>query len=215
MTPKVHIFLLSCTDNLNSELRAAMRRELAARGGRVAYISSAPQSGERRYYQSTVADYSAIYPEVVVDYVDLSEQFSNEALDALCSYNSIYLSGGNTYVFLDDARRRGLQTRLEKHLANGGLLIGASAGAIMLTPSIDLAGVLGGDKNTPQIIDTTGFGFLDFEFHPHYRGSSKEDAYLSAYAGQHNRTVYACKDGDGVLYTNENTQLFGGVVRVV
>ena len=64
----------------------------------------------------------------------------------------------------------------------------------MVTPSIDLAGV-GGDINIPQITDMMGFGFVDFEFHPHYAGSATEHEILSEYARKVNRTVYACKDG--------------------
>ena len=138
------------------------------------------------------------------------EQFSDTALDLILERGTIYLSGGNTYVFLHDARKRDLRSRLEKHLHQCGLVVGASAGSIMVTP-IDRCCV-GGDTNIPQTTDMTGFGFVDFEFHPHYKESISENK-ITAYARKVNRTVYACKDGSGILYTNGNIRLFGDVVK--
>jgi hypothetical protein len=48
------------TDNLNSELKKVIGEEIVKRNGRVAYISSKPQSGDKPYYLSTIQDYRAI-----------------------------------------------------------------------------------------------------------------------------------------------------------
>lgn len=125
----MNIFLLSVTDNLRKNLRETMKQEIAARGNTVAYISSEPQTGERPFYRSTLYDYSIISPDARVDYFDLSDAFSDHDLERLKKYGTIYLSGGNTYVFMDMARKRGLYPILKAHAEKGGLLIGASAGA--------------------------------------------------------------------------------------
>ena len=114
MVLDANIFLLSRTDNLEPSLSDALRKEIIARGGRIVYISSEPQNEEKPYYQSTIADYTNIYEDVTVDYFDLSEQFSDEALDSILERGTIYLSGGNTYMFLHDARKRNLRSRLRE-----------------------------------------------------------------------------------------------------
>lgn len=103
---------------LNDELRGTIAREILKRGEKVAYISSSPQSTERPFYQSTIADYAAISPDIQVDYFDLSDSFTDEMLARLPSYAAIYLSGGNTFSFMDMARKRGLKTILEQFLNN-------------------------------------------------------------------------------------------------
>ena len=148
---KKDIFLLSMMAPLDDELRQTLAQEIAKRGTTVAYISSSPQSGDRPFYQSTIADYAAISPKIRVDYFDLSDVFTDEMLAELSTYAAIYLSGGNTFTFMDMARKRGLQTILEQYLANGGVLIGASAGSIMCTPSIELAKF--GDENEVGMTD--------------------------------------------------------------
>jgi len=204
----MHIFLLSRTDYLRDALREAIEKETAAQGNRIAYISSEPQIGEKLFYQSTIQDYSVINPNAHVDYFDLSDAFSDNDLSALKEYGTIYLSGGNTFMFMDMARGRNLYPILKAHGENGGLLIGASAGALMMTPSISLAAVA--DENTPGLTDLSGFSFADFEFHPHYIGSAEENDFLRAHRDAV-KTLYACKDGDGVFYSNGEIKIFGDV----
>ena len=201
----MNIFLFSVTNNLQEELRDTLKEEITKRGNTVAYISSEPQSGDRPYYLSTIEDYSQISSDVKVDYFDLSENFSDEDLEKLLGYGAIYLSGGNTYVFMDSARKRNIYPILRKHLENGGLLIGASAGSIIMTPSIDLARF--GDENIPNLTDTKGFGFVDFEFHPHFKRGDNE--YLIEYLKDKKGNLYTCEDGHGIFYSNGETRLFG------
>nr|MBP6948923.1 Type 1 glutamine amidotransferase-like domain-containing protein [Candidatus Paceibacterota bacterium] len=162
----MNIFLLSVTDNLNLELKDTLGSEIKKSGNKVAYISSEPQEAPREYYLSTIKDYETISEGVEVDYFDLSDDFSDESLEDMLHYGVIYLSGGNTYMFLNDARKRSLYKILRKHLQNGGLLIGASAGALMMTPSIDIAEGFG--ENIFGLIDVKGFAFVPFEFFPHF-----------------------------------------------
>lgn len=206
------IFLLSMMAPLDGELRQALAREILKRGTTVAYVSSSPQSGDRPFYQSTIADYSAISPDIRVDYFDLSDAFTDEMLAELPSYAAIYLSGGNTFTFMDAARRRGLHAILEQYLANGGVLIGASAGSIMCTPSIELAKF--GDENEVGMTDFSGFGFVDFEFHPHFTDEPVERERLVAYQRTHGREIYTCKDGAGLHVTNGEIVLFGSILTL-
>ena len=197
---------------LDKELRETLAREILKRGTKVAYISSSPQSGDRPYYQSTIADYAAISPDIRVDYFDLSDAFTDEMLAGLSSYAAIYLSGGNTFTFMDMARKRGLQEILEQYLAKGGVLIGASAGSIMCTPSIELAKF--GDENEVGMTDFSGFGFVDFEFHPHFTGDQGERERLEEYQRTHGREIYICKDGAGLHITTTGVVVFGSVLII-
>ncbi|TSC54671.1 MAG: peptidase S51, dipeptidase E [Parcubacteria group bacterium LiPW_30] len=199
------------TDNLNSDLRDSLKEEISKRGNIVAYISSEPQEEDKPYYLSTIKDYKEINNDIQVDYFDLSESFSDEDIDGLLKYGVIYLSGGNTYVFMSDAKKRNLYSILEKHLKNDGLVIGASAGSIMMTLSIDLAFIE--DENTPNLKDTKGFGFVDFEFHPHF--SESDYSFLSEYVERKKTKIYICKDGDGMFYSDGNIKLFGEVSEFV
>ncbi len=206
-----NIFLLSMMSPLDEGLHDTIAREILKRGTKVAYISSSPQGGDRPYYQSTISDYSAISSDIHVDYFDLSDAFTDEMLAGFSSYTAIYLSGGNTFTFMDSARKRGLQAILEQYLANGGVLIGASAGSIMCTPSIELAKF--GDENEVGMADFSGFGFVDFEFHPHFTGDQNERRNLAEYQRTHGREIYTCKDGAGLHISDSRVEAFGEVSK--
>jgi len=207
-----NIFLLSMMSPLDEELRETIAREILKRGKKVAYISSSPQSGDQPFYQSTITDYEAISPSIRVDYFDLSDTFTGEMLSALPSYAAIYLSGGNTFTFMDAARKRGLQTLLEQYLANGGVLIGASAGSIMCTPSIELAKF--GDENEVGMTDLSGFGFVDFEFHPHFTDEPEERKQIGAYQRICGRDVFVCKNDAGLHVMGDQIVTFGEVAKM-
>lgn len=205
----MNIFLLSSVSDLQTDLRNTVKLKIAERGNNIAYISSEPQGGDRPYYQSTVEDYSKISRDIILEYFDLSENFLDKDLLKILNYGTVYLSGGNTYMFMASARKRNIYPILKKHLENGRLLIGASAGSIIMTPSISLAGFE--DENIPNLKDTAGFNFVDFEFHPHYRIEDKD--YLKEYMSGINNDLYVCKDGDGIFYSNGAIKLFGKASR--
>lgn len=192
---------------IDEGLRETLSREILKCGTKVAYISSSPQSGDRPYYQSTIDDYAVIGPDICVDYFDLSDAFTDGMLAGLSSYAAIYLSGGNTFTFMDSARKRGLQAILEQYLANGGVLIGASAGSIMCTPSIEIAGYE--DENEVGMTDFSGFGLVDFEFQAHFSDTPDERNWLTQYQRTHGREIYTCKDGTGLYISGSGIEAFG------
>ena len=194
------IFLLSMMDNLVPELSDMLRQEMEKRGNRVAYISSSPQTGDKPYYMSTMRDYQAISLATSVDYFDLGETFSDDDIAKLREYNIIYLSGGNTFIFLESARKRGLKSILDDVLTRGGLLIGASAGAIMCTSSIEIACSV--DENVVGMTDFTAFGYVDGAFYPHANNSLQENNVIREYKDTYGKEVLVCKDGEGYFIKN-------------
>jgi peptidase E len=77
----------------------------------------------------------------------------------------------------------------------------------MCTPSIELANF--GDEDEVGTTDFSGFGFVDFEFHPHFTDVPVEHERLAAYRRDHGRDVYVCKDGAGLYVTNDEVVTFG------
>jgi dipeptidase E len=78
----------------------------------------------------------------------------------------VFVSGGNTFHLLDQARKTGFDSWLRQHIESI-VYVGVSAGSIVMTPNIGIAPVDNGDKNLAGITDLTGFNFVDFEVSPH------------------------------------------------
>ena len=170
---------------------------------------------ERRYRSYGAAQFHC----VAADDPQLIE--SKTALrDAVAKINTsdiVYLAGGNTYHFLDHLRRSGLLEVLTRFADRGGVLAGLSAGALILTPHIQLAGypAFDADDNEPGLTrpQCRGLGLVNFEFFPHYRRSLRYREALTLYSEQSRRPVYACTDGSGIVVEGDRFTAHGDVWR--
>lgn len=115
--------------------------------------------------------------------------------------------------FLKNLKQRNFKPRLQKYVENGGILIGVSAGAMVLTPSLGLCDAL--ESNKPSSKSNKGLGIVNFEFHPHFDEDEKTAQKISAYSKLNKITVYACNDDSGIIVANDKLECVGRVSRFV
>ena len=151
---------------IESVLNAIITSKTSNKGAavKIGYIASQPDP-TREYYQQTQQLYKRLNAELSV-YLELESEFSQSSLEALLACDAIHLSGGDTFRFLAALKQRALLPVLRQFVANGGGLIGVSAGAMIMTPNISSA-VLCGDNNHCDLTDLTALNLVDFLFAPH------------------------------------------------
>lgn len=97
------------------------------------------------------------------------------------------------------------------------MIAGLSAGALILTPRIDLAGFPEWDRDTNDVglpkREQKGLGLVDFEFFPHYRRSKRYRDALCDYSRGKRNPVYACPDGSGIVCEGDRFTAHGEVWR--
>ena len=90
-----------------------------------------------------------------------------------------------------------------KHFACNKCLIGCSAGAVVLTPSIDLIDIYSPEMNIVGLKDLSACNFTDVHILPHYsRFLKKYDAFeekCARYECDLNCNVIRLNDGEGVI----------------
>jgi dipeptidase E len=123
----------------------------------------------------------------------------------------IHLSGGNTYYFLKYLRKSGMLKELKTFVKNGGILTGLSAGAIIMTKSIETAGFPSFDKddNDENLTNLKGMGLVNFNFFPHYKNSKRYDREIVKYSRSLDSPVYACPDGSGIIVDDNELTFIG------
>ena len=112
---------------------------------------------------------------VFVDNSKRGEQVEPEKQKILSS-NILIITGGNTFTLLNHLRLSGLDETIKEFWEKDKVVIsGFSAGAIVLTPRIDIASQPSGmdptamsDENLVGITDLSGLNIVDFEVWPHY-----------------------------------------------
>jgi len=179
---------------------------------RIGFIPSAAAPGDAFYYSQR--EYYARLGAKLSPCVNLDQRFVPQRIDELLQCDAIHLSGGNTHHSLFWLRRRGLTALLLDYVERGGVLIGVSAGAIVMTPEIASC-QLCGDERDIDLSDLCGLALTDFGFAPHF-GRAFDLAALQTFSRDREpeRIVYGCPDGAGIVIDGDRVQLVGDVVAV-
>lgn len=125
--------------------------------------------------------------------------------------DAIHMAGGNTFYFLNSIRKAKLLPQLKDFAQKGGLLTGLSAGAIMMTENIEMAGYpeFDRDENVVNISNLSSLNLVDFLFFPHFKNSARYDAVFRKYTKLKNKTIYACPDGAGIVVRGDEIRFIG------
>lgn len=175
----------------------------------ITYIPSCSYLCERDFHDF-IKQYERFNIHNIINFpVDLpyTEVLKNEVLKS----DIIHLAGGNTYYFLKYLRKTKMLGELKRFVQNGGILTGLSAGAIIMTKSIETAGFPDFDKdeNDEKLRNFKAMGLVDFEFFPHYKNSKRYDVHIINYSKKHNFPIYACPDGSGIVVKNDEISFVG------
>lgn len=174
---------------------------------------------EGKYY-TRFKDYFSKYGFHNLTYFDVDEDFNPHGLDNLFSSDVIYLSGGNTFYFLHNLKRRGLMEQLYSYAhQDNKIVVGVSAGAMIMTPTVRTTAIYHQRKgdfdslNAVGLTDFSGLGLVDFEFVPHFTQDTKGE-YVREFVREATNPIYGCPDGSGIIVQNDKASLYGDVVKL-
>ncbi|MFW7380846.1 MAG: Type 1 glutamine amidotransferase-like domain-containing protein [Oligoflexus sp.] len=195
----------------NRSMDLALLRNLAEKQLTFTFIPSSYDTAAE-YYDEFIERFSELA------YINFHIMHADRPLmrkDRFRALNSdvIYLSGGNTFYLLDSLRRADLLEDLRYFVDTGGLLAGHSAGAIMMTPSIDTASYpdFDCDDNEVELFDWRGLGLVNFEYFPHYRNSARYSECLKAESKRGPGVIYGVPDGSGIVVVGRQITFFSTV----
>lgn len=167
---------------------------LGATQKNIGYIASQPDP-QRVYFKQTQCIYHELGDKLTC-YLELESDFAVEDVEVLFNCDAIHLSGGDTFRFLKWLKHRGLMPLLKQYVAGGGALIGVSAGAMIMTPSVATA-YLCGDKNSVNLQELSGLSLVPFYFTPHAKRDNQVSLGLSKEIkryGLNEAEIYFCDD---------------------
>lgn len=205
--------LVLYSDQIAPETDAIDQRLLRLIGKAAPSIGYIPSSSdpERFFFDKIRAYYAALGASVDV-YFELDASFSAQILPALLACDAIHLSGGNTFYFLHWLKQRAMLPILRDYVVGGGVLIGVSAGAILMTPDVSTS-ALCGDALMEGLSDPSALGLVDFQFLPHFQAGGVGTAEVAAHQRHFSIPLYACPDGGGIIIDGANVEFFGAVQK--
>lgn len=143
-----------------------------------------------RVYHFWIRDLGFSFNNIYVfDYENL-EQFKDLDIDI------IYVGGGNTFETLDRLRKSQADKLIAKYVAKGITYIGGSAGAHIVTKSVEY--VKGFDKVPDGFSDFSGLGLVDGIIFCHYSESRKNAVDKALSEGKYN-VIAVLRDDDSIV----------------
>lgn len=203
--------LVLYSDQLFPECSAIDRRfvemlEALGPGRRIAYVASGPEP-DRGFFLAARSYYGRYGLDLAL-FFDLDEPHSPGDIAALFACDAIHLSGGHTGEFLERLKQSRMLGPIRDWALSGGILIGVSAGAILMAPTIATDALFIGER-PEDIKDGDALDLTPFEFFPHL---SDDEAYLPAllrYSTRTTRPIVACNDSDGMVVTGGGIECLG------
>lgn len=206
------LFLLSTITGLRDDLKDKLKVEIANRGNKVVYISSTPLGDDMEAFNNVFKAFKSISNFIDVEYIDLSDKYQTEDLRRVVAYGTVYLSDGNAYEFLENANKKSLKSILDEHIKEGGLIIGVGVGAMLLTPTIELARLESVSQDS--LSDLTSFDYVEYEFYPHYNENDGHRDMLHDYSSKTRNRVFTCHDGEGVMEVGSVMRVYGDIAEL-
>ena len=104
----------------------------------------------------------------IVTEIDISTEAYSTIQSVFEDADVIYFTGGNSFFLMDQLRKTRTDGLLKKELANGKLMIGESAGAIICAPIIQYIEQMDEKPEDYSQEDDAGLDLIDFYVLPHY-----------------------------------------------
>ncbi len=140
---------------------------------------------------------------ICCDFLDVE----TEPAENLRGYDVIYLNGGNSFYLLHHLRRSRADSILKETLGGQTLLVGASAGAVVLGPSLAVVKQFDSNLDTYGITDNRGLELVDFVVMPHWNRWNEVPTFAAQFRRFQELTpfpVVEIADGEALL-VSENS----------
>jgi len=136
--------------------------------------------------------------------------FDTQSPKELASFDVVELIGGNPYYLLNSILINGFIDIL-RDFADNKCIIGCSAGAVVLTPSIKLIDLFTPEMNIVNLNDLSACNFTDIQIFPHYSKFVKRfeglEERISNYENVNQCKVIRLNDGEAIIVNNDSVNL--------
>ena len=134
----------------------------------------------------------------------LDREINNNELDNI---DVVYVCGGNTFAYLDGIKRTGLNQLIKRFIERNGVYVGASAGSIIISRTIELASWEPADENLINLKDLTSLNIIPFFIFPHFEESNR--SYIKENKANINSAIIAINNNQAVLVSDNKIEIIG------
>ncbi len=181
-------------DIFTSRQKEFIREKLESK--KIAYIASTSDY-TRKYYNRTLEFYKQFGIEEM-SYIDVGDEYIKEFDKIFKESDIIHLSGGMVNSFATNLYKRNYDILIKEAVDQGKLLIGVSAGAIIMGPDLEITKIYEEISNNEY---QQGMGIVNFVLVPHIDNVREKLQDVSI-----NYKLIECKDSEILYIYNHETR---------
>jgi dipeptidase E len=164
----------------------------------VAIITTAAEGKENNKYSKLAEAQFKDLGFEIIHFIDLEQKTQVNFF----KYSVIYVCGGDVFKLLECAHGASFKETIENLLMRQGIYIGVSAGAMILSPTIQIAEAVDPEPNNVGLSDLTGLNIIRFEVHPHYE--TEHDEALTEYEKNTSHRVVKLSNSQAMILTDSS-----------
>ncbi len=130
--------------------------------------------------------------------------------DAVAKADVIYITGGNTFYLLQEIYKTGFNKTLKDWFTSGKTIVGESAGAVVLGPSIEAVKYMDDPSKAPDLHSMSGLALVNFlplvHFDTHYYSENYPN--MLSWIYESGQTFIPIKDSDLVKVSPDGSIRF-------
>ena len=157
------ILLVSMFQNVSNILKLV---EKDIKGKTITYIITASKV-EKLGFLIRMSKWILKSLGLIIDELDISNTPYETIKSKLENNDYIFVTGGNTFFLLQELKRTKTDKIIINEVNKGKLYIGESAGAIVVSPSIEYSKAMDSIEKAPNLKDFTGLHLVNFYTVPH------------------------------------------------
>ena len=109
--------------------------------------------------------------------IDLKNTNKNALRTKLNDIDMIYVAGGNTFYLLEKMQESGFDELIKEYVQKGVIYVGASAGAVVVCPTIEPLQDLDDPSKASHLISYNALNLIDFIVLSHYGKEKYKEKY--------------------------------------
>ena len=143
---------------------------------KIGMITTALKMSQDQEYFKYIREYMESMQSSGIDFkeFDIDGKTEKEIRDFFADRNVAQVNGGNVFFLLKKVRESKFDVVLKELLEKGYIYIGCSAGAHLMTPTVE-TGTWKKGRERFGVENLTAFGYVPFLIKPHYSDNKREE----------------------------------------
>lgn len=169
---------------------------------RLGFIGTAGETYENPYF----VEQSRIRLRALglsLDELDITGSTRTGLVEKLEHVDGIFVAGGNVFYLLQQLQKKDLLTQLREKIQKGSPYFGESAGAVLLSDSIEPAAPIDDPEDAPGLAGYRGLGLINWFILPHVDREKYHDVFQQFLKqNQDSLKIVQIRDDQAVLSRN-------------